>query len=104
MNLKILFIALLIICIIASMGMRKITLRPGSSCTDFISGMDAILARPDLSTMDLKTRAEMCKIPRYQLKKGECKSYDWLQANNSLMCDTAAERGALTKRGVSVWA
>lgn len=103
MNWIILIIALVVVALLSSMCRRAVTITPNSTCQDFISATDAILSRDDLSTLSTETRAQMCKIPSYQLKMGQCPEYDWVVAKNKMFCDTSTEQGSLTLDGVRVW-
>lgn len=103
MNWLILFLVVAVVFMLSQTGLQNITVFPDSSCATFEHAANAILLRPDLDTLDIKERAEMCKIPAFMIKNSDrCPDYDWSVAKTKMKCDTSTEQGSLTTKGVTV--
>lgn len=103
MNWTILIIGIVIVAVFSQIGHSGMKITPNSSCSDFISVTNRILSRSDIGSLGTDERADLCKVPAYQIKTGECSEYDWVAASNKMGCDTATEQGSLTMEGVKVW-
>lgn len=103
MNWTLLIIGIAVLALLAQLGPMALVVTTHSSCAEFVSATNAILSRPDIGSLGMDERSDMCKIPAYQIKTGQCKTYDWVAASKKMYCDTSTESGSLTADGIKVW-
>ena len=103
MNWLFVFAFVAIVFVLSRTGKQVITIRPDSTCGEFVAATNALLQRSDIDTLGIPERADMCKITSFMIKHAsQCPDYDWVAASNKMRCDVSTEQGELTTDGVTM--